>query len=148
MCANEARKAVDEWYPPSKEDLAHEFTSHYDTESRICYVLTHIVRDGGLSVSYTVFDAIEGRGYASYIWINPEKKQFWEVTPSECEIYPHGGKTISCKDSDEFASLVDTLTNTLELPSRFSSFHSEMRSLDSKNSLTDIESLMSNFRTG
>jgi hypothetical protein len=107
VCAEEAHKAFNEFYPPDKSATAQEFTSHYDTESRVCYILVHVARDAGLTVSYTVFDAVEGRSYASYIWVNPQKKKFWEVSPAECVIYPRGGEKIQCKDSDEFDALVD-----------------------------------------
>ena len=107
VCAEEAHKAFSESYPPDKSATAQEFTSHYDTESRVCYILVHVARDAGLTVSYTVFDAVEGRSYASYIWVNPQKKKFWEVSPAECMISPRGGEKIQCKDSDEFDALVD-----------------------------------------
>jgi len=59
------------------------------------------------TVSYGVFDAIEGRAYATYIWINTQNRKFWEVPPTLCEVHPRGMDKIQCKDDDEFASLVD-----------------------------------------
>lgn len=55
-----------------------------------------------------VYDAFEGRTYASYFWINPEEKKHWEeVKPSICNIKPPGEDEITCSSSDEFHKLVD-----------------------------------------
>jgi hypothetical protein len=112
VCADEARKAFKEYYVPDKNGgLTYEYTSHYDPAANICYIMVHgtgVYKDTGTPASSdVVFDAIEGRTYASYSWINTEKKKFWEVAPMECNVKPRGGEPITCKSSDEFEQLVD-----------------------------------------
>ena len=89
--------------------MTYEFTSHFDTKSNICYILVH---GGGTylghaSVNYLVFDAYEGRVYASYDWFNNQDKKYWEVTPIECNVKPRNTDAINCKTDDEFESLID-----------------------------------------
>jgi hypothetical protein len=111
ICAEEARKAFKEYYVPDKSGINYDFTSHYDPVANVCYIMVHgsgvDKATGVLMVSDVVFDAIEGRTYASYSWINSEKKKFWEVAPTDCSVKPRGGDPITCKSSDEFEQLVD-----------------------------------------
>ena len=58
-------------------------------------------------VSHIVYDAFEGRSFASYRWVNAENKKYWEVTPEECMVKPRGQTEITCKSSAEFEELVD-----------------------------------------
>jgi hypothetical protein len=107
MCDEQARKKFHEDYPAAN-DLTG-FFSHYDTGANVCYMLVHIYGISKVvpSVSDTVYDAFEGRGYASYIWINSEKKKYWQVAPMECSVKPRGQDEITCKSSEEFDSLID-----------------------------------------
>jgi hypothetical protein len=111
ICADEARKAFKEYYAPDKNGITYEYTSHYDPVANICYIMVHgfgVYKDSGTpATSDAVFDAIEGRTYASYSWINTQQKKFWEVAPMECSVKPRGGEPITCKSSDEFEQLVD-----------------------------------------
>jgi hypothetical protein len=79
-----------------------EYTSHYDASMNVCYIMTHFaqVKDSTVNVSYSVYDAFEGRGYASFIQINPKGRPF-------CEITPPSRDSLSCGSSDEFEVLVD-----------------------------------------
>ena len=72
-------------------------------------MMIHTVSATKTSVSdtETVSDAFEGRGYASYVWVNAENKKYWEVAPMTCVAYPRGQTEITCKSSDEFDALVD-----------------------------------------
>lgn len=111
MCADQARRAFKEFYSPSKDGISYDYTSHYDTRANVCYILVHgggVFRDtGSPSVSNTVFDAFEGRTFASYMWINSENKKYWEVAPMECTVTPRGQEEILCKSSGEFEKLID-----------------------------------------
>jgi hypothetical protein len=111
MCADEAHKAF-AWSHGSDKEAGNKgwtYTSHYDAESKVCYVMEHNVSStaGNIGTSDLVFDAYEGRTYASYVWINTEKKKYWEVPPTECSVKPRGQDEITCKSSEEFERLVD-----------------------------------------
>jgi hypothetical protein len=109
MCADQARKASNEYYDSKAGNVGYSYTSHYDAEEKICYVMTHYagVKDGKPYVSDDVFDAFEERTYASYVWINFMNKKFWEVAPTVCSVKPRGQDEITCKSSEEFERLVD-----------------------------------------
>jgi hypothetical protein len=86
-----------------------DYTSHYDAVANVCYVRINTTSASKKVASNieTVFDAFEGRGYASYIWVNAENKKYWEVAPKTCVVYPRGQPEITCKSSEEFKALVD-----------------------------------------
>jgi hypothetical protein len=109
MCAERAKIASDEWYPHEKNDLGFEYTSHFDSKVNICYLLVHsmTVSKGDSTESEIVVDAYEGREYASYIWINTEKKNYWEVAPTDCHVKPRSDEPITCHSYDEFGALID-----------------------------------------
>ncbi len=108
MCSEQAKKKFHEDNSPNASGT--EYTSHYDPRTNVCYIRVHRFRmEGGIpSVSDAVYDAFEGRGYASYIWVNAQGKKYWEVEPMECEVQPIGRGKVFCKSSDEFDTLVDT----------------------------------------
>ena len=54
--------------------MSSEYTSHYDAKANICYIMVHeaFISDDGngdktFSYTYLVYDAFEGRAYASYM---------------------------------------------------------------------------------
>ncbi len=109
VCAEQGEKQFHIYGTPESGDTATDYVSHYDARVNVCYMMIH---HGGMSlgsprVSYVVFDAFENRDYATYIWINSEKKRCWEVAPAQCEVKPRGQPEITCKSSDEFEELVD-----------------------------------------
>lgn len=110
-CAVEARRVFNESYSTDADNgLTYKYTSHYDPEANVCYILVQgvgVFKDGVPGESELVFDAIEGRTYAAYTWINSQNKKFWEVTPMQCNVHPRGQDAITCKSSDEFDSLID-----------------------------------------
>jgi len=115
VCADEARKAFSKSFKAEQDGIAYEFTSHYDAQNNVCYVLVHgsgVVKgnaSGSSSpyVSYSVFDAIEGRTYGEYVWINSTQKKYWEVPPMICNVNPRASDKILCKSDDEFDQLID-----------------------------------------
>ena len=106
MCDEQARKKFNEDYG-TRKGYDYEYTSHFDARANVCYMLVHGTADACCTVSYLVYDAFEGRVYASYVWINPEHKKGWEVDPTDCSVKPRGQASIVCKSSDEFEDLVD-----------------------------------------
>ena len=111
LCAEEAQKAFNKSFKAEQDGVSYEFTSHYDADANVCYVLVH--GSGATSksstpyVSYSLFDAIEGRTYGDYVWINSTQKKYWEVAPMVCSVSPRGGDKITCKSDDEFNQLID-----------------------------------------
>lgn len=112
-CADQAKKFFNEtdYSDNSKHPVKNEFTSHYDATSKVCYVrIDYNHLDSGtkvLSVGSYVFDAFEGRNFASYIWFSDPKKKYWEVKPMECWVKPIKGSKTECKSTEEFEELVD-----------------------------------------
>jgi len=111
MCAEQAEKHFNS---TSASQGSANFTSHYDARANVCYIMVHDhgVSYGNLTVSDVVYDAFEGRDYASYIWINPTRRSDRlplpeEVAPAECYVKPRGQAEITCKSSDEFEELID-----------------------------------------
>src|SRR5580700_662407 len=72
ICDDAARFSFNDTATPERDGISYEYTSHYDTESRVCYVLVHgdgVSKTSGFpTVSYALFDAIEGRQYGNYMW--------------------------------------------------------------------------------
>jgi hypothetical protein len=103
ICAEQAKKTFHEDNPTRPEHmLTWEYTSHYDAAMNVCYIMTHFVqvKDSTFNLSYTVYDAFEGREYANFIQTSPKEKPW-------CEITPLGKDAITCNTSDEFQALVD-----------------------------------------
>ena len=107
MCDEQAKKKFHEDNP--KPNGTTDYTSHYDARANVCYMMVHYVstEGGKASVLDNVYDAFEGRTYASYTWINSEGKKYWEVAPMECWVKPLGQQKQTCKDSAEFEAMVD-----------------------------------------
>ena len=108
MCAEQAEKRyqADRYGDfEKKDDLPlTSYTNHYDPAVNVCYV--RIDSFGGAaglgSVSSIVYDAFGGRVYATYMWSNPLKKKYWEVSPSECQIDIPGKPQEKCASEDDF----------------------------------------------
>ncbi len=112
MCSEQAEKQFNASEQSAKKFGASgvsDYTSHYDARANVCYMRIYANSASKNVVSFveTVFDAFEGRGYASYIWVNAGKKQYWEVAPKTCLVHPRGQPEIKCKSSDEFDALVE-----------------------------------------
>jgi hypothetical protein len=116
VCAEEARKAFNKSFKAEQDGVSYDFTSHYDAQNNVCYVLVHgsgAVHGSGTNanssayVSYSLFDAMEGRTYGEYVWINSTQKKYWEVPPMMCDVKPRGSDKMLCHSDDEFDQLID-----------------------------------------
>jgi hypothetical protein len=89
MCDEQARK---KFYEDYRGTAFANYTSHFDSRVSVCYVFVHhaTVANDMPSVSKVVYDAFEGRVYASYMWINSKGLKYWEVAPIECAVKPRG----------------------------------------------------------
>ena len=102
MCAEQARKIFHEDNPTRPEHaITWEYTGHYEPKTNTCYIMTHLsqIHGKGFSLSYAVYDAFEGRGYASYIEVQHDVM--------DCSITRPGYDEEHCKTSDEFLRDVD-----------------------------------------
>jgi hypothetical protein len=109
MCDEQARKKFHEDNQDVPPHERGQYTSHFDAAGNVCYMLVHHAGTGNgvPSVSDLVYDAFEGREYASYTWVNTQKKKYWEVAPMECKVKPRGKAEITCKSSAEFEGLIE-----------------------------------------
>jgi hypothetical protein len=102
MCGDQARKVFREDNPTRPEhSITWEYTSHYEPRTKTCYIMTHFseMHGKGFSISYSVYDAFEGRGYGSFIEVENEVM--------ECSLSRPGHEKETCKTSDEFLRAVD-----------------------------------------
>jgi hypothetical protein len=101
MCSEQARVVFERegrGAPPS-EYLLWEFTSHYNAQANVCYVMTHAMtatEDRHINSTRYVFDAFEGRILAGVVIVN------WTV--NFCSIK---GGTQDCKDENDFLNIVE-----------------------------------------
>src|SRR6185437_5100432 len=106
MCAEQARKIFHEDNPVRPEHaLTWEYSSHYEVRTNVCYIMTWttLVENHGFSISHGVYDAFEGREYASAL----ETTDHGRETMDECTLTPPNHDPISCKTMDEFLRLVE-----------------------------------------
>jgi hypothetical protein len=112
-CSIQAKKFFNEteYSDDSKHPLKNEFTSHYDSAVKVCYVRIDYSSQEGktVSVSSYVFDAFEGRALAEYVWLSQPGKRYWEVKPTTCNVKPINKEKTYCKTTEEFEDLVDRL---------------------------------------
>jgi len=102
MCAEQARKIFHEDNPTKPEHaVTWQYTSHYEARTNVCYIMTWIVTLDQKStvISHVVYDAFEGREYASFTQIGKDVM--------ECSVSPPGEDSIDCKTNDDFQRLVD-----------------------------------------
>jgi hypothetical protein len=100
--ASLAKKIFHEDNPTRPEHaLTWQYTSHYEARTNVCYIMTWVVtvEEKSTSVSHAVYDAFEGREYASFIQTGKDVM--------ECEITPPSQDKIVCKSNDEFQHLVE-----------------------------------------
>jgi hypothetical protein len=109
-CGDQAKKFFNEFEAP-KHATKYEFTSHYDSANKVCYIridtAAAALKNGEVSISSLVADAFEGRELAYYLWFSEAGKKYWEVKPTMCHVKPINGEKITCESTEEFESLVD-----------------------------------------
>ena len=101
MCADQAKKSFEEDNVKPEHALTWQFSSHYETNTNICYVMTWIStmdNSNKFTLSHYVYDAFEGREYASFIEIGSDVV--------ECSVAPTPEENIKCKTDDDFLRLV------------------------------------------
>lgn len=103
MCDEQAAKKFNE----NGHGKFDGYTSHYDPAVNVCYIRVDSTGANPPTVTTIVYDAFGGRVYANYSWINSQNKQFWEVSPSMCEIHIPGKPDETCKTDTQFDELTE-----------------------------------------
>jgi hypothetical protein len=112
MCDEQATKKFHESEQTAKgflgsgqSTVGDGYTSHYDPKVNVCYVRIYSVGvlKGGYMRAETVFDAFEGRVYATYVgWATNSLAK-----PQECQILIPGKDTHMCQSGVEYDALVE-----------------------------------------
>lgn len=102
MCAEQAKKIFHEDNPTRPKDaLTWQYTSHYEARTNVCYMMTWVVTvsEKSTTISHAVYDAFEGREYASFMQVGEHVM--------DCSVSPPGQDSLDCKTNGEFQRLVD-----------------------------------------
>ncbi|HSP17277.1 MAG TPA: hypothetical protein VLV78_21215 [Thermoanaerobaculia bacterium] len=107
-CSAQARKEF-EYEGLAKKDMAG-YESHYSPELKRCFVATSLTdaktNPKVIWTTRSVYDAFEGKEYATYVWHTVEGKKYWEVPPFQCEVTLPSGEKKICHSDDEFNELI------------------------------------------
>lgn len=105
QCAQQAKQEFKDsgW----SKDQAASFESHYNAKLGRCFIKVYdtTTENDVISTSVSVSDAVEGRGYGNYLWINAQHRKSWEVAPTECKVSLPSREEKRCQSSDEFDEL-------------------------------------------
>ena len=114
MCAEQARKAFQEWEHAIKNDpegklfrtVSSHYQRHYNTKLKKCLILIEAIRMLGnkQSILADLIDAFERRSYASYQGILREGKE--EGAPMTCELTASYRQKKKCTTREEFDAFV------------------------------------------
>jgi hypothetical protein len=108
QCSAQARKEF-EYEGLAKKDMAG-YESHYSPELKRCFVATSLTdaktNPKVIWTTRSVYDAFEGKEYATYMWHTVEDKKYWEVPPFQCEVTLPSGEKKICHSDDEFSELI------------------------------------------
>ena len=85
-----------------------ETRTHFNEGFNKCFVETRTVRfdSGDRSESVVLQDAVEGRDYASYIFISDRNKSDLAVPPGVCKVMLPSGEMETCHSIEEFNALI------------------------------------------
>ena len=115
-CSAQARRTFLEYSAEDKAEsaklgmstLSIDYQSHYNTKINRCLILTDKTSSfgGRTSTSVILWDALERRNYAIWLWqIHPTKK-YWEVPPISCELTRNYKDKRNCTSREEFDAFV------------------------------------------
>src|SRR5690349_24996893 len=85
-CSAQARKAFEN-EGLAKNEMAG-YINHYNPELKRCFVATSLTdaktNPKMIWTTRSVYDAFEGKEYATYMWHTVVGKKYWEVPPFQC----------------------------------------------------------------
>jgi hypothetical protein len=115
-CAAQAKRSFQEYSAEDKADSAKfgmstlniDYRSHYNTKINRCLIVTEKMSSVGGQTSTTVelWDALERRQYAIWLWQTHPTKKYWEVPPVACELTPNYQGKRNCTTREEFDAFV------------------------------------------
>lgn len=84
------------------------YQNHYNAQLKKCFIETQNTTTQGKTVwTYrNVYDAVEGKQYATYAWHTDAEKQYWEVPPFMCNVESPQGEKQQCHSEEEFSKLI------------------------------------------
>jgi hypothetical protein len=115
-CSAQARRAFQEYSAEHKIASAKfgesimgiDYQNHYNTKINRCLILTEKTSSIGdrISTSINLWDALEQRSYASWLWQTHPTKKYWEVPPIGCELMRNYRDKKNCTSREEFDAFV------------------------------------------
>ena len=115
-CSSQARRAFQEYSAEDKIESAKfgmytmsiDYQSHYNTKINRCLILTEKTSSAGgqTSTSVILWDALERRNYAIWLWQTHPTKKYWEVPPLACELVRNNRDQKNCTSREEFDAFV------------------------------------------
>ena len=91
-----------------KTELGSGYQSHYNQSLGVCLIEIE-GRTGGGAVTKSVSDAVEGRMYALYLWVEKPGKKYWEVPPVQCQLIPSQKEKRDCTSDEEYSAFAASL---------------------------------------
>ena len=90
-----------------KANAGDDLVNHFATKLNRCFIEVVQTKSQGVTIWIYryVFDAFEGRTYASYGSRSDPIKKYSEVAPVLCEVYSLSGEKATCHSDDEFTQL-------------------------------------------
>ena len=84
------------------------YTNHYQHTTNKCFIQIENteVTNNTPATSIVVSDAFEGKTYGEFMWINSQRKKYWEVKPFMCKVTLPSGEEKYCYSREEFEELV------------------------------------------
>jgi hypothetical protein len=88
--------------------MSIDYQSHYNTKINRCLILTEKTSSMGseTSTSINLWDALERRSYANWLWKTHPTKKYWEVPPVACELARNYRDKKNCTSREEFDAFV------------------------------------------
>jgi hypothetical protein len=116
-CSVQAKKAFQEYSAEDRVEsakvgistLSIDYQSHYNTKINRCLILTDktsLTGGGQTSTSVILWDALERRTYANWLWQSHRTKKYWEVPPISCELTRSFEDRKNCTSREEFDAFV------------------------------------------
>jgi hypothetical protein len=116
-CSVQAKKTFQEYSAEDRLEsakvgmstLSIDYRSHYNTKINRCLILTDktsLTGGGQTSTSVILWDVLERRTYAIWLWQSHPAKKYREVPPISCELTRSFNDKKNCTSREEFDAFV------------------------------------------
>jgi hypothetical protein len=102
-CAQRADKVLKDM-KYGKDMIPADYVCHYNKKLNICFMemaVTSVNQNGSVSTLRNLFDAFEGKEYASLFVYVPKGQAYYEVKPQNCKMLDN-----FCKSEDEYKAFI------------------------------------------